>query len=38
MVFLRQSFSVDCPGTHAVDQASLELIEIRLSLPSKCWG
>ena len=26
-----------CPGTPSVDQAGLELTEIRLSLPSECW-
>ena len=25
------------PGTHSVDQASLELTEICLSLPPECW-
>ena len=26
-----------CPGTRPVDQAGLELTEIRLPLPPKCW-
>jgi hypothetical protein len=29
--------SPNCPGTHSVDQAGLELTEIHLPLPSKCW-
>jgi hypothetical protein len=31
--------SPGCPGTHSVDQAGLqvELTEIHLSLPPKCW-
>jgi hypothetical protein len=28
--------SPDCPGTHFIDQAGLEL-EIHLPLPPKCW-
>uniref|UniRef100_A0A8C8UP70 Uncharacterized protein n=1 Tax=Peromyscus maniculatus bairdii TaxID=230844 RepID=A0A8C8UP70_PERMB len=28
---------LDCPGTHFVDQAGLELTEICLPLPHKCW-
>ena len=30
--------SPKCPGTHSVDQAGLELTEIHLPLPSKCWN
>jgi hypothetical protein len=26
-----------CPETHYIDQADLELTEIRLHLPLKCW-
>ncbi|KAM7317276.1 hypothetical protein ACRRTK_023578 [Alexandromys fortis] len=26
-----------CPGTSSVDQAGLELTEIRLPLPPECW-
>jgi hypothetical protein len=29
--------SPGCPGTHSVDQAGLELTEIYLPLPPKCW-
>ena len=29
--------SPDCPGTGFVDQAALELIEIRLPLRFECW-
>jgi hypothetical protein len=29
--------SPGCPGTCSVDQAGLELTEICLLLPSKCW-
>ena len=29
-------YSPGCPGTHCVDQAGLELKEIRLPLPSEC--
>ncbi|KAL6045915.1 hypothetical protein STEG23_018413, partial [Scotinomys teguina] len=29
--------SPGCPGTRFVDQAGLELTEIYLSLPPKCW-
>jgi hypothetical protein len=29
--------SSGCPGTHFVDQAGLELREIHLPLPPKCW-
>ena len=27
-----------CPGTSSLDQAGLELTEIRLPLPPKCWN
>lgn len=30
------SCSLDCPKTHSIDQAGLELIAIHLSLPLKC--
>jgi hypothetical protein len=30
-------YSSDYPGTHHVDQADLELTEIYLTLPPKCW-
>jgi hypothetical protein len=44
-IFLPMDFFFDrvslcspgCPGTHSVDQAGLELIEIHLFLPPKCW-
>jgi hypothetical protein len=29
--------SLDCPGTHSVDQAGLELTEIYLPLPPEYW-
>ena len=40
VVVFRQDFSVKqscCPGTHSVDQASLELTEIWLPLPPEGW-
>lgn len=27
-----------CPGNHYIDQPGLELTEIHLPLPPKCWG
>jgi hypothetical protein len=30
--------SLGCSGTFSEDQASLELIEILLSLPPECWN
>ena len=29
--------SSGCPGTHSVDHAGLEVIEILLLLPTECW-
>jgi hypothetical protein len=29
--------TLDCPRTHSVDQAGLELTEICLPLPPECW-
>ena len=29
--------SPGCPETHSVDQAGLELTEIHMPLPLKCW-
>jgi hypothetical protein len=40
-LFVFQDWVSQCspgsPGTHSVDQAGLELIEICLPLPPKCW-
>ena len=30
-------YNIGCPETHAVDQVGLELTEIHLPLPPKCW-
>ena len=38
--FLRQGFSVDLvpvPELALVDQAGIELTEVRLPLPPECW-
>lgn len=38
--FLRQGlfvYNFVCPEMHSVDHANLELTEILLSLPPKCW-
>jgi hypothetical protein len=31
-------YSLGCPGTHYVGQAGLELTELHLHLPPKCWS